>query len=314
MRLKRRDFLRIGGAGALTALGCNQAQPPSTQGTPQPAPRPATPAGTLLIDFTGLVLLEKQAGAAVVHLVDGKALSLGPHVPQMRVPAAAIDQAATTKPDASHVISLGGTEFWLWDLDRVNVTAPAAPNGGADLSFNESSFGTAEKPPDDEGWKSLFWVPDLRSLCGATKIMNRGALTSAISLSHGRLESAKPNGIGPFAVWKFTDPKGEVLMRRALTNRLVYACPTEGQALRLNVGSQAIVFQPGADALVTIKNLPPEKSPPPACPSPCTPNITHFVAFFGLVDAQFTPTASLDSFTPPTGFDAEPEYCPPGSI
>jgi hypothetical protein len=266
------------------------------------------------MDFTGLVFLEQQPNAMAVHLVKGEALSLGEHVPQMWVPSDVIDQTATAKPNASHVIQLGDDEFWLWDLNGVKVATPSPPTGQPELKLNEADIGQAAQPANDEGWRSLAWVPDVRVLSGATKIVNRDALTSTITLTHGSLESAKATGVGPFAVWRFTNPGGQVLMRRALTNRVVYSCPTQGQAATINVGDHKIVFQPNADAVVSVRNLPSESSPHPVCPAPCKPNLNHFVAFFALVDAQFTPTAVLDSFNPPPNMDAEPEYCPPARI
>ena len=75
MRVDRRDFLKISGAGALTAAaaGCNWGQNPSDN--KQPNGRTST-GGTLRMEFSGLVLLERQAGDTLIHLVDGNAISL----------------------------------------------------------------------------------------------------------------------------------------------------------------------------------------------------------------------------------------------
>jgi hypothetical protein len=251
-----------------------------------------------------------------VHLVDGAALGLGQHIPQLRIPAATIDQSATTKPDAAHIINIGGTEFWLWDLAGVNVAGPTGPNGQSELTLDDTPVGTDERPSNDAGWRSLAWVPNLRTLSGATTIVNRNALASSINLHHGRLESTKPSSTGQSAVWKFTHPDGRELLRRALTDRLVYTCPTGEPALRLTIGSQPVVFQRGSNVEATVRNLPPElpagrRAP---CPNPCTPNINHFAAFFKLVDAQHTPIGALHSFTPPANADVEPDYCPPARI
>lgn len=312
MRVDRRDFLKISGAGALTAAaaGCNWGQNPSDN--KQPNGRTTT-GGTLRMEFSGLVLLERQAGDTLIHLVDGNAISLGAHVPQMSITADAVDITATQKPESASSVRLGGTEFWVWDLNGVQAAAPAAPNGQAQLTFDETPVGPGEKPSNDDGWKSLSWVPDMQTLCGATKIVRRDALASSITLRHGRVEAAKPGGAGLHSVWAFTRPGGQVVMRRALTDKLVYSCPSEGKPLTIQIGSQSITFKPESNPVIEITNLPPEGTAKP-CPAPCRPNINHFVAFFSLVDAQFTPTATLASFTPPQGFDVEPDYCPPGRI
>jgi TAT (twin-arginine translocation) pathway signal sequence len=310
MRVDRRDFLKISGAGAaLTAVGCNWGRNPSDN--KQPDGRLNT-GGTLRMEFAGLVLLERQAGDTLIHLVDGNAISLGAHVPQLFIPADAVDKT-TQKPESARSVRIGGTEFWVWDLNGVNVAAPTAPNGQPQLTFDETPVGPAEKPSSDDGWKSLAWVPDMQTLCGATKIVRRDALAASITLPHGRVEAAKPGGAGLHSVWAFTRPGGQVVMRRALTDKLVYSCPSEGKPLNIQIGSQTITFRPESNPLIEITNLPPE-GPSKPCPAPCRPNINHFVAFFGLVDAQFTPSATLASFTPPQGFDVEPDYCPPGRI
>lgn len=322
MRVDRRGFIRIGGASALTALGCNLGGPSESRNESARAPGRSVPSvtpGQLEIAFTGLVFLEKLApNAAVVHVVNGEALSVGPHVPRLWVPASAIDQTVTPKPDASLIQQIGGTQFWLWDLNGVNVTTPAPPGGQPDLSFDETPVGANTKPADDAGWKSLQWMPDLKVLTGATKIVNRAPFISAITLNHGRVESGKPSSdVGQRTVWRFTNPAGQVIMRRALTDKIVYTCPTEGK-VSIGVGDQTIVLQPIAGVPLEVRNLPPD--PPPGteakpCPDPCNPNINHFVAFFSLVDAQYTPTAALDSFDrPPKEGLVLPDYCPPPQI
>ena len=307
MRFDRRDFLRISGAGALAALGCEQRAPTTVGDRAR-----SGPAGTLQIDFTGLVLLQQAPRSMVVHLVDGPALQLGEHVAQLWAPAAAIDQAQTARPAGTHV-KHEGEEFWLWDLKGLAVTTPAAASGEADLTVDETSTGSAETPATEAAWSSLEWVPSLRTLSGATKITRPDALVSSLTLTHGHVASMVPDGVGRFAVWRFTAPDGQVLLRRALTNRVRFSAPTAGAASIL-IGSQPVVFRPGADARLRVMNLPPEPASPVPCPSPCHPNMNHFAPYFGLVDANHTPTIALHSFTPPTGADVHPDYCPPGRI
>ena len=103
-------------------------------------------------------------------------------------------------------------------------------------------------------------------------------------------------------------------MRRALTDKLVSSCPSEGKPLTIQIGSQSITFKPESNPVILKFPTCHRKGRRKPCPAPCRPNINHFVAFFSLVDAQFTPTATLASFTPPQGFDVEPDYCPPGRI
>lgn len=307
MRFDRRDFLRISGAGALAALGCEQRAPAGAGEQARSAP-----AGTLQIDFTGLILLQQAARSMVVHLVDGPALQLGEHVAQLWVPAAAIDQTQTARPAPTHV-KQEGEEFWLWDLKGLPVATPAAANGEADLTVDETATGSAETPATEAAWSSLEWAPSLRTLSGATRITKPEALVSSITLTHGHVASMVPDGVGRFAIWRFTSPDGQVLLRRALTDRVRFRAPTMGAA-SIQVGSQPIVFRPGANAQLRVMNLPPEPATPVPCPSPCHPNMNHFAAYFGLVDAKTRPAIALHSFTPPTGADVHPDYCPPGRI
>jgi hypothetical protein len=320
MRVDRRSFLWISGASALSAMGCTAAcngtsSPGANKVGSAPAPARGTavvPPGALRVEFTGLGLLEKQANTMIVHLVDGSALMLGPHEPRLKIPLTAVDLAATQKPAAARAVAEGDDQFWVFDLTKVNVTMPSSPSGQPDLTLDESDIGSVEKPASDDGWKSLAWVPDLRALTGATKIVDRNALTSGITLRHGRLEATIPEGSGRFAVWEFKNA-GNTLIRRALTNKIVYTWPTAGRATTITVGDQQIVFRPDAGAKLEISNLPP---PPPPCPSPCKLNLNHFVAFFSLVDTQFKPTVELASYELPKDVqgDADPQYCPFGRI
>lgn len=325
MRVDRRGFLRIGGASALTALACST-ETPSENRSATTGTAPATPGALpipaagrrggqgLHIDFKGLVLLQKQPNAMAVHLVKGEAVSLPKHVPQLWVPAIVIDQTATTKPADSHVVVIGGSEFWLWDLDGMQVTMPPSPTGQPDLTLDETDVGSTQTPANDDGWRPLAFVPDLQALSGATKIVNKDALASSIALTHGHLESSKPTGnVGPMAVWRFKNPGGNVLMERSLTNRVVYSYPTDAQNATITVGDQKIVFQPNANAELNVRNLPPGPTRE-SCPSPCKPTLKHFMGFFELVDAQFTPTVELAAFVLPERGDVDPDFCPPGRI
>ena len=325
MRVDRRSFLWISGASALSAMGCTGActgtsEPGGNKTGSAPTPAPGTPEvvtnAALRVEFTGLGLLEKQANTMIVHLVDGSALMLGPHEPRLKIPLTAVDLAATQKPATARAAAEGNDQFWVFDLTKVNVTMPSSPSGQPDLSLDESDIGSLEKPASDDGWKSLAWVPDLRALTGATTIVNRNALTSGITLSHGRLESTIPDGSGRFAVWEFKNPAGSTLIKRALTNKIAYTWPTAGRATTIAVGDQQIVFRPNAGALLEISNLPTPPSSPTPCPSPCKLNLNHFVAFFYLVDTQFTPTVELASHVLPSGMqvDADPDYCPFGRV
>ena len=54
---------------------------------------------------------ERQAGDTLIHLVDGNAISLGAHVPQMSITADAVDITATQKPESASSVRLGGTRI-----------------------------------------------------------------------------------------------------------------------------------------------------------------------------------------------------------
>ena len=117
------------------------------------------------------------------------------------------------------------------------------------------------------------------------------------------------DAIGPKAVWLFTDTSGKELQRRALTNLISYTCPTNGQSLRLKVGSGYVVFKPGA-AQVTVSNLPPAAP----CGKPCHPVMHHFAAFAQLVDAKFVPNVTLATSDAVFNDQAGADYCPGSQV
>jgi hypothetical protein len=310
MRFDRRNFIRIGAAGVLGTLGGQSRGEAGAWASSLGQSKPGGNAGTLQIDFSGFYLLEGQGPSLLVRLVDGVKLGVGPHVPQLRVPASTIDQKATKKPDPSHVISVGGHEIWLWDLvDGLAVATPSAAK--PDLTFTHTAVATGI-PKTAAGWKSFDYVPSLRTLFGATKIVKTDVFSATITLNHGHVESVKPDGSGPYTVWTFSDPNGQQLLHQALTNRVRYTCPAHGKSLTVYVGSQPIVFLPGAQTQALVRNLPPKTNHP--CPQPCTPNVDHFLAIYNIVDATFKPTAMPDYHAPKKELDAEPNYCPPGRI
>jgi hypothetical protein len=311
MRLDRRQFMQIGAIAAFGGSGCKRSQEPSPAPTAPPiAAAAAVP--SVRIQFEGLYLIEQKGTSMVVHLIDGPAVNLPAHTAQMQALASTIDQSKTAKPDAAHIVPAGGSDdFWLFDLKGLDVTGPASANGVADLTSDQSSSDDGlEVPSGDAGWHSLARVPDLRVLCGATHITKFDAFSSSVTLNHGHLGVVKPVGIGVAAVWKCTDNKGNELMRRAFSNKVRYSCPTNGQPLAIQVGSQQIVFKPNTVAEVSVFNLPP-KSP---CPAPCTPNMHHFSAFLAVVDSKFPPSIDLDHMVVPAGSELGADYCPGGRI
>ncbi len=313
MRVDRRQFIQIGAAAALVSSGCgsssdsNTPAPPKTDGS-----TPVSAGSALQIDFEGLYLVERKGTTTIVHLIDGPALNLPAHTAQMRILASSIDQDKTQKPAATNIIPAGKSDdFWLWDLKGQDLVGPESPTSTPDLTLDGSSADDALPLPKSEaGWHSFGRVPDLRTLCGATKITKFDAFVSSIALTHGHLGAQMPtDAIGPKAVWLFTDTSGKELQRRALTNLISYTCPTNGQSLRLKVGSGYVVFKPGA-AQVTVSNLPPGAP----CGKPCHPVMHHFAAFAQLVDAKFVPNVTLATSDAVFNDQAGADYCPGSQV
>jgi hypothetical protein len=259
--------------------------------------------------FKGFCLLELQESAKtmVVHLFDGKSVGMGEHLMKMKVPEDAIDKAATkAKPDCAERI--GGTTFYIWHLDGRKITGPPPPTGSPDLDPDKSVPADPEKPrpDDDEGWKSLHWVPDLGALTGAKEIIQPADAT--IALTHGGFRSIRADGSGPHAVWKFTGSDQKELLRRRLTNRVQYFCPSSS-GLTISMDSEPIVLKPRTDVSIAVENL-------PAChpiPGSRPLNMDHFTKFYSVVDAQTMPVPSVHEFKPPPLL-VEPDYCPPGRM
>jgi hypothetical protein len=299
MKFDRREFIGIGAAGALGTLGL--LRPGWLRGA---ASQPAPP--SLKMRFKGLCLFQGQTSAMIVHMIDNMTLKLPEHLMDMRVPGDAIDPDRTkAKPDG---IETPGN-ILRWRLNRRKISGPS-PQKTSDLVLVETVPADPVKPsPDTEdGWKSLHWLPDLRSICGATKILEPAAAT--ITLNHGELRSMKADGSGPDVVWKFiaSDDTEIPGLRRRLTNRILYSCPSAAP-LTLMVDSDPIVFKAGADVIIDVTNL-------PACPPPPNRplNMEHFMTFYGLVDATRKPKPVVHEHTIPRGGSVEPDYCPPGRI
>jgi hypothetical protein len=314
VKLDRREFIQIGAAGAFAASGaCADSSAPAPSTGARAALTSAEP--SLQIEFEGLYLIEQKGTSMVVHLIDGPAVGLPAHTAQMKALASTIDKTKTAKPDNAHVIPAGGSEdFWLWDLNGVTVTGPASSIGASDLIADQSSLQDGlEMPADEAGWHSLARVPDLRVLCGATKIAKYDALSSSITLTHGRLSVLPPAAeVGARTVWVFKDMSGKTLMRRALTDRVMYECAMNGAAATVQVGSQPVVFTPGAIARVSLYNVAPRPMP---CGNPCNPKMSDFAAFTKVVDAQFVPVITAAApFPPVSNGQAAADYCPGARI
>ena len=303
MKLDRRQFIQIGAIAAFAGSGCNKSKPK--------APSSTGGGGILQIDFDGLYVIEEKGSSMVVHLIDGPAVGLPEHFAELFTNAATLDQANTAPP--TRIQSAGTDIIWHWDLKGMAVTGPASSS--ADLTEDQSSSEDGlDLPTSDAGWHSLARVPNLRELCGATKITQYDKFTSSITLSHGHMGVLKPvDPIGSTVVWVFKNPSGNQLVRRAFSNRVRYTCPANGAATTVQIGSQQIVFKPGAGAQVSLQNLPKNKMP--NCGTGCVPNMNHFGAFAKIVDAQFTPTITLAApFMPVASQQAGADYCPGSRI
>jgi hypothetical protein len=310
MKFDRRQFIRIGAAGALAAAGCKSDS--GTSSSPAPAAGPGPTGAELQVDFEGLYIIEGKGANTKVRMIDGAVVGVPTHLLQLKALASAIDQTKTTKPDAAHVVPVGADFFWLWDLKGNDVTMPKADSGSDNLTSDDTSGEDGlDTPSTEPGWHSLKRVPDLKELCGATQVNNMAAVASTVWLKHGHLTVLKPTGVGATSVWKFLKSDGTELAppgRKAFSNKVRYTRRNDGSQLAIDVGALKIYFKTGVTTQIAITNL----MPPPAsgCPAPCTPNMDHFKAFLKVVDKKFDSAALLVSFTPPPLGGVEPDYCP----
>ena len=311
MYIHRRRFVQLGAMTVLAnAAGC---------GCPKtlrmhvvsvvPSGLPTLPPNTLGIDFEGLYLLEEKGSAMAVHLVDAHEIGMSPHRAQLRAFKSTIDDTQTMRPQ--HVEPYGNDEIWVWDLDQRQVTTPRSDSGDDDLTpLGNSTEDTAEIPTTEDGWNSRARIADLRLCCGATKITEKSAIASTVNLTHGRVDVLNPGDPASRAVWQFTGPHDQVLMRRALSDKVRYSCPTAGQQLVIRVGEVPIVFKSGG-GLARAINTPLKVGN--KCRG-CDLKMDHFRMFFKMVDKQMTPDICLYRFTLPPGEDVLPDYCPGGRI
>jgi hypothetical protein len=310
MNLDRRQFIRIGAAGALAAAGCGKGKENDK------AALVSSPGPELQVDFEGLYIIEGHGANTKIRLIDGEAVDVPTHLLQLRAYASAIDQTKT-KPEAAHVVPAGADYLWLWDLKGNDVALPKADSGANVVTSDDTSGEDgADIPSTEPGWHSLKRVPDLKELCGATKVNNMAAVASTVALKHGHLTVLQPTGVGATAVWKFLKSDGTELVppgHKAISNKVRYIRPNNGNQLVIEVGSQKIYFKQGVTTQVLITNY---MSPMSSCPPPCTPNMNHFKAFLKVVDKQFDSAAYLVSYTAPSSAPGagprgvEPDYCP----
>jgi hypothetical protein len=299
MRIDRRHFIWYSAAG-VAFVGCGRWL------------HHAGNKAAVQVNFEGLYLVERKGKSASIHLLDGAAVGFPTHKAVLTVDASTIDQSQTKKPDPSHIRHAGTSELWSWDLNGVPVVMPLGDDGNDDLTIDETSpQDDLETPNSDNGWNSLKRLPDVKELFGATKLLSTssGFIATSVALRHGHLTALKPVDLGATAVWKYT-VNGEE-KRRSFSDLLSYTCPTAGKARVIQVGTQRITLKPDAQVTVGISNAP----PPKACPSPCVPNMDHFVAFGKLVDATVVPKIELVTpFNPPSGGSIIPDYCPGGTV
>lgn len=310
MRFDRRQFIRLGAAGAFVAAGCRggDKKQPNPSGTQ--AAGPGASGAELQVDFEGLYIIDGTGPATAVRMIDGSKVGVGTHTLQLRARADAID-APTQTPDAAHIKQIGSDTFWLWDLAGSDVTFPHNDSGAGDVTRDEhSNEDGAELPTTEGGWHSMVRVPDLKALCGATKVTNMAAVASSITLNHGHLTVLPPDGVGAAAVWNFHKTDGTPLVQRAVSNKVRLIRSNDGNPLVVDVGSQKIYFKKGVTTQVLISN----RAPQGPCPAPCTPNMSHFKAFLLMVDKQFDVDVTLASFSPKQGQNADPDYCPGGQV
>jgi hypothetical protein len=305
MITNRRRFIQLGAMTMLAEPGCCQAlhfMLPSTPHQPTPS--------QLTVAFQGLYLIEEKPSsmAMAIHLIDGPAVGIPEHVPQLSALASTIDKTGTAQP--AKIVQVAGDEVWIWGLTGVDVTTPPPDSGGNDLApLGVSAEDTSDIPTTAAGWNSRARLADLSLCCGATKITKPDALASSIILTHGQVDVLKPEDIGARAVWKVANPSGTQLMKRALSNRIRYSCPTNGKQLVIRVGNKPIVFK-ASGAEVLVRNLPRKHN---ECMD-CMPNMNHFPALDRVVDKQFDPVITLASFVPQPGQDVGTDYCPGGRI
>jgi hypothetical protein len=262
--------------------------------------------------ISGLYLVEELEAAMMVHLVDSHAVGVSPHLAQLQALKSIIDDTQTTKPDAAHVLMANTpNETWVWDLKGRWVTMPPSDSGDDDLTpLGTSTEDANEVPSGDAGWNSRARIADLRACGGATRITNENAVASTMMLTHGQVDVLDPGGPGSRAVWQFTGKDDEVLMKRALSDKVRYSCPTAAQQLTVWIDDVPVVFK-AAGGAVSVMNMP--TAAPPSCPG-CKPTMKHFSAFYKMVDKQVTPEICLFRYTPKTNEDAGTDYCPGGRI
>ncbi len=302
MHIDRRRFIQLGALTVLAEPGCCQLHfmLPST-------PRQPTP-NRLSVDFEGLYLVEEKTSSMAIHLINGQAVGMPEHVPQLSAMASTIDKSRTAQP--AKIVPIAGDEVWIWGLVGVDVTGPPSGTGVADLTpLGVTGEDANEIPTTDTGWNSRARLADLSVCCGATRITRLDGLATSVILTHGQVDVLNPGGIGSHAVWKVVNPSGTQLMQRALSNRVRYSCPTNGSPLTIRVGNKPVVFK-ASGAEVLVRNLPKKLK---NC-SGCMPNMDHFPGLSGVVDKQFDPTITLARFVPGVELEAGTDYCPGGRI
>jgi hypothetical protein len=302
MALNRREFVQLGAVGTAGILSASCTWP---WGKP--------PASALQVNIKGLILVERFPQSVTVHLVDAAKVGLmTAHEPFLAVPASLIDSSATSAPSQPDPQD---ATLRLFALTNKTLTLDASHSGGPALEFNDDPI-DENVPPDDDHWKSVKFSARLSTLCGATKIIERGKFASSLAIEHGRLHSIKPDTLlGRQQVWQFTrkmtSGPDQKVVKQVMTNTLVCDVPVQGTSATFLIGTQPLVLNLSSPGAVTLRNLPPHGTIG-MCKA-TVPCVDHMEVFYDLVDSVFRPTAQPANIVA-TGPGAEPDYCPPGTV
>ena len=302
--MTKREFFKLAiayGAGLLTYRLKDLVSPP-------------TPPRSLDMRIQGLVLVQKSANAATIHLIDGEQVGMGTHNAQLVVPDALVDPSSTAASNYDPFDS----SFRVFELKRPGtVTAITVPGAGTsgppDLGFDTTPIDVNALPADDAHWQSSNYAAQLGTLTGATAITDNTKFMGRVQLEHGQFHAVRPTSpYGLRTIWDFT-AQGHVIPSQVLTDTLVWRINAIGTGPTFLIGSDTVVLKhlPGPPMVVTLRNL-----PPPGTAGMCSgssPCLDHLNAIYALVNASFTPTAvgRPQGVMPP---DAEPNYCPPAMI
>ena len=325
MSMNRREFIIVGGAGTIGALGTigcrNGGSAPASQGV-------TTPETHLTVLFDGLIAMVTSNSGTDFVMVDGDATGMGTHAPRLVAPQGSVG-AGSLPPAGS---TPDGKVFW--DLKNHRLTLSGPTGGTTRAGGRQSDEVEKPNPNTPNSHKDVSWVAQMAKIpaAGSGKINpvcladdpRPAKVASRVRFNGGDISSKfSPKFLK--TVWQIGPAGTPPPFKQALSELSIFSrIPPGPVSFRLDPFDSGLprpadiklVPTNGVNLEIEIANLP---SPPVGCTSSQeTANLAHFAAYYQLLATPST-SSPIPSCTglpncPICPASGEIIYCPPAEF